>query len=484
MKRAPNKRLASGSFLAEALIAIGVLAMIAGSIVVSLSGQLNAAQSSKETATATAYAQEGIEAARTIRNTGWDGLAIGAHGVGWINGSWGFSGTSDSTSTFTRVVNVMAIDDHDRRVDSIVTWSSTPGYTRALALTTILSDWRNAAQVNPGGDLRGDWCHPSIIGTNFNFGSNFRATAVDTDQNLLGLAGFGTVSMTNDLALIDITDPQHPVMHGAVSTGVGVSELSIDATRHYAYLANSGTSNQLQIVDISNIDAPRLVNQYTIPGNVQKGRSIDRVGNLVYFGTEGPSDKEFSIIDVTDVMNPVLLGDVSVGNDINDIMVYGDYAYLATDVNGKEITVVNVHNYHNPKIAAYSNIPGPQYAEMVYYDHATERAYISRQTQNGQGTQEVAVYDVSDKTNLVRIGNGLESDSDVNGIMSEGNLLFVVSSGDMEFRSFVADDPSDLRLCGGVDLGSGIDPTDIVYKDNVFYLSIFDETGIRIITTY
>ena len=483
MKRMATDRLRSGSFLVEAIIAIAVFSVVAGSILVSLATQFGTAQSSRETAIATSYAEEAIEAARSIRDTDWNALAAGQHGIAWTDGTWSFSGSANEADGFTRTLEVQEIDEHNRQVNVVVSWSPSGQRTRTVELSTILSDWRNAEQVDLGGDLDGDWTYPEIVGTDFDFGAQFRGLAVDVDGNILGLAGFGTVSQTNELVLLDVTNPYAPVVHGKLNTGTGVNELSIDLARNYVYMAYAGTSNQLQIVDISNIDAPVLVRQYSIPGNVQKGRSLDRIGNLVYFGTEGPSTKEFSVIDVTDVMHPVLRGNISVGNDINDIHVVGDYAYLATDVNGRELTIVDVSDSWNLKVKSYSNIPGPQYAEMVYYDESTERAYIGRQFQTGNGTPEVAVYDVSDKTKPTREG-GLEVDVSVNCLMAIGNMLFVLSAGDMEFRVYDAEDPDDLRYYGGVDFGSTAVPTDVIYKNNIFYVSIFDSSGLRIVTAY
>jgi type II secretory pathway pseudopilin PulG len=484
MKRASKKPQLAGSFLVEALIAIAVLTIIAGSIVVSLSNQLNTAQSSRDTATATAFAQEGLEAARVIRNAGWDGLATGQHGVGWINGTWGFSGTSDSTSTYTRVVNVTQIDDHDRQVDSTVTWSPTQGRTRTITLTTILSDWRNAAQVDlGGGGLDGDWTAPGIISGQLDFGANFRALDVDVASTTLALAGFGTVSQTNELCMLDVSNPNSPVIHGCLNTGTGVNKVRIDLARKLVFMAYAGTSNQLQIADFSNIDAPTLKKQFTIAGNTQKGRSLDRVGNLIYLGTEGPATKEFYIYDVTDPMNPVLKGSLKIGNDINCVQVVGDYAYLASDVDGKELVIVNVHDPANPTLVSNTDVPGPQYAEVVWYDSATDRVYVGRQANATVNTPEVAVFDVSNKAAPQLIGS-MEVPVNVNTLLSVGNLLFVMTLGDIEFRAYVATDPADLRYYGGIDFPIGDEPRGVKYLNNKFYVAVFNRYGLRIVTTF
>ncbi len=484
MKRAPKKRQPGGSFLVEALIAIAILTIIAGSIVVSLSSQINSTTTSRDTAAATAYAQEGLEAARVIRNTGWDALATGNHGIAWVNGNWGFSGTSDATSTYTRVVSVAAIDDHDRSVNSTVTWTPAPGRPRTVTLSTILSDWRNASQVDlGGGGLGGDWTAPGIVNGQLDFGANFRALDVDVVSTTLAIAGFGTVAQTNELCMLDVSNANSPVIHGCLNTGTGVNKVRIDLARKLVFMAYAGTSNQLQIADFSNIDNVTLKKQFTIAGNTQKGRSLDRVGNLIYFGTEGPATKEFYVIDVTDPLNPVIKGSIQLGNDINGIQVVGDYAYLATDVDGKELSIVNIHDPTHPVLTSITDVPGPQHAEVVWYDAATDRAYVGRQTNSDPNTPEVVVYDVSNKASPQLIGS-MEVPVDVNTLLSVGNLLFVLTFGDIEFRAYVATDPANLRYYGGIDFPAGDEPRGVKYLSNKFYVAIFNEYGLRIVSSF
>jgi hypothetical protein len=256
----------------------------------------------------------------------------------------------------------------------------------------------------------------------------------------------------------------------------------IDFARHLVFLAYAGTSNQLQIVDISNIDAPTLVKQFSILGNTQKGRSLDPVGQTLYFGTEGSATKEFYVIDVSNYLNPTIKGSVSIGNDVNGVQVVGHYAYLASDVDGKEMVIVNVTTSTSPVVVSRTDVPGPQHAEVVWYDANTDRAYVGRQTNAGVNTPEVAVYDVTNKAAPVLVGS-MEVPVDVNTLITVGNLLFVMTLGDIEFRAYVATDPADLRYYGGIDFPVGDEPRGVKYYNNIFYVAIFDRYGLRIITS-
>ncbi len=473
-----------GSFLVEALIAIAILSIIAGTIVVSLSNQITGTQTSRDTSAATAYAQEGLEAARAIRDSGWGNLATGVHGATWTSAGWTFTNTSDTKNGFNRTITVTTIDDHNVSVDANITWKPSPGRTRTLKLSSILSDWRNASQVDlGGGGLTGNWGTPVFLGTTLDFGANFRALDVDVASTTLVIAGFGTVSQTNELCILDVADPNNPILHGCLNTGTGVNKVRIDLTRKLVYMAYAGTSNQLQIADISNIDAPVLKKQFTISGNTQKGRSLDRVGNMIYFGTEGPATREFYVIDVTDAMNPIIKGSVSIGNDVNCVQVVGNYAYLASDVDGKQMVIVDISNPTNPVIKSLTDAPGTMSAEVVWYDQNTDRAYIGRKTDSLTNTPEVTVYNVANKSAPVLVGS-MEVPVDVNTLITVGNLLFVMTLGDIEFRAYVATDPADLRYYGGIDFPAGDEPRGVTYKNNIFYIAIFNRYGLRIVSSY
>jgi len=164
-------------------------------------------------------------------------------------------------------------------------------------------------------------------------------------------------------------------------------------------------------------------------------------------------------------------------------MAVGNYAYLASDVDNKEAVIVDISNPTNPYVVKLVDLPGTSNAECVYYDEATDRLYVARQVNTAAGTPEVVILDVSNKSNPVIVGS-LEVPVDVDSVMAIGNMMFVLSRGDMEFRAYLVNDPSDIRYYGGVDFGVGDVPNDVIYQDNTFYVAIFNRYGLRIVTAF
>jgi hypothetical protein len=186
---------------------------------------------------------------------------------------------------------------------------------------------------------------------------------------------------------------------------------------------------------------------------------------------------------VNDPLNPTIKGSLKIGNDINCVQVVGNYAFLASDVDGKEMVIVNISDPANPTLVSQTDVPGPQYAEVVWYDAATKRAYVGRQTNATADTPEVAVFDATNLSAPQLVGS-MEVPVNVNTLLSVGNLLFVMTLGDIEFRAYVATDPADLRYFGGVDFPIGDEPRGVKYLNNNFYVAVFERYGLRIVSSF
>ncbi len=105
----------------------------------------------REKTQAILIAEEGLEAARAIRDKNWGSLTVGDHGVGIVNGTWAFAGSSDTIQNkFTRVVNVSDLSQDKKKIISRVTWFFRASDQRQVELVSYLTDWQRLA---PGGVL-------------------------------------------------------------------------------------------------------------------------------------------------------------------------------------------------------------------------------------------------------------------------------------------------------------------------------------------
>lgn len=452
-------------------------------VLVSLTGQLAHVNSSSKDLQAASLAKEAVDAAKSIRDANWTDLADGVHGLTYANGAWGFSGSSDVSNGFTRTVTVSEVATNEKKVTVNIAWKGAAGQNRSYGFSTMLANWRNLDTTPAGGSLSGDWHNPVNIGNLLDFGAGFRGIAEDIGGNYLYVAGYGSITSSNELVVVDVSNPLLPVFRGSINTGVGVNKVAVDDGRKLAFLANASKTSQLQIIDVSNPDSLKLKKQFGISGNNNTGRSIDLQGNYVYLGTEGPAPAEFNIIDTTNSLSPVLKGSVAVGNDINDVEVSGNYAYIASDVDNREVGIIDVSNPNSPSVKAWVDLPGVNNVEDLFYDPATKYLYVGRQTDPSPNTPEMVIINVATSTAPVIAGQ-LEYDVSLDSIYAEGNLMIITALGDLEFKMYNVSNLPAIVYYGGIDFGTSDTPTDIVYKDNVFYVTVWQQYALRIISAY
>lgn len=130
-----------GFSLIEVIIAVGIL----GSTVVGLFTGIIDAQLSTTLIgiknQSLLYADEGLEAARNMRDKSWNSLSAGDYGLVISSGHWELSGTEDTNEFYTRVITIDAISSQKKRVTSSVTWNYA-GKTGTVFLETYLTNWK------------------------------------------------------------------------------------------------------------------------------------------------------------------------------------------------------------------------------------------------------------------------------------------------------------------------------------------------------
>jgi hypothetical protein len=170
--------------------------------------------------------------------------------------------------------------------------------------------------------------------------------------------------------IFDVSTPSAPVEIGGGTTlntsiyGVVVQDRFIDGNKHrLAYLATTYDTNEVVVLDITDPEnVKRLTGAYTdLPGN-KDSRSIFLLGDKLYVGLESGNGSDFFILGTS---NPLLaisglpiLGQRDVGTSVNDIFVSNQLAFLATTKSNKEfqiwrvaypesITLIKEYNFGN-----------------------------------------------------------------------------------------------------------------------------------------
>lgn len=87
-------------------------------------------------------ADEGLEAARSIKDSGFANLTDGVHGLGTSTG-WSLQvDTMTIEEIYTRTLTISTIDERTKKVVSSVSWVLGNGSSEEVSLATYLTNWR------------------------------------------------------------------------------------------------------------------------------------------------------------------------------------------------------------------------------------------------------------------------------------------------------------------------------------------------------
>lgn len=137
-----------GFSLVEVLLSVSIFGLLLIFLVGGLIyGQEGTALSGARTR-ATFLAEEGLEASRNIRDSGFANLTGGTFGLSNSTSHWVFSGSSDTTDQFTRSITISSVDANRKQIVSTVAWQQNPQRLGSVQLTTYLTNWKAGTSIN------------------------------------------------------------------------------------------------------------------------------------------------------------------------------------------------------------------------------------------------------------------------------------------------------------------------------------------------
>jgi hypothetical protein len=149
-----------GALVLEIMLAATIFVLFASGVVVGIVNVLNMNRNANERVVATNYAQEGLEALRSIKNQNYNALTLTA-GTGvqldGTSGLWEYNGAGNNTwGDYTRVLEVEAVyrdgsgniagsgtlDYNTKKITATVTWNFTSAKAQSVAITDYLTYWK------------------------------------------------------------------------------------------------------------------------------------------------------------------------------------------------------------------------------------------------------------------------------------------------------------------------------------------------------
>lgn len=295
-----------------------------------------------------------------------------------------------------------------------------------------------------------------------------------------------------DFLRVSIATPTAPTLTSSATLAVQTNDISFDPTGAYAFLATSGNTQEVTVVAISSM---AMVSTLDTTGTGD-GMAITMYGSHIFIGTQddtveitvartneggwaypalqgsqdatrnytpsaiyvsanrayvgsssNASTGEFFVYDITTPTAPTYLGNFETGATVNDIVVSGNYAYIASSDNSRELDILDISTPSAITRAGVLNLTGSQDAVTLALSGTT--AYVGRTTGAGK---DFYVIDVTTASAPVESGS-VNTAATVNETIASGNYVYAATSKtSAEFTIFDVSSPSSPSVAGVVDL--------------------------------
>ncbi|MBI4713859.1 prepilin-type N-terminal cleavage/methylation domain-containing protein [Candidatus Uhrbacteria bacterium] len=272
----------------------------------------------------------------------------------------------------------------------------------------------------------------------------------------------------DDLHSLDISNPEGTITQTAsLDVGASVFDIGLDGVEDYIFLTTDDNAKELIVVkrstfaqssflDLVGNDNARAVVNYgahlyvgtdnntqdfiilqtelggwgsaAVVGDVDKLGSQDPTSIVIQTGfayiatSENPSQPELFIYDISIPTSPVYLGAFEVGSTINDFVVQGDFAYLSTTDDNRELDIVDVGNKASPSREGSFNAEGSTDGNSVAVSGST--VYLGRLQDSGAEFLVINTATLSSPT----LSGFLEIGADVNDLKVDNTEVYAATS--------------------------------------------------------
>jgi Tfp pilus assembly protein PilV len=468
----------SGQSLIEVIVAIFVFVLGIASVgMLVLDANVTSRQGIERTK-AVFLAEEGLEAARSMRNASFAGLAAGTHGVTTTPGMWVFSGASDEADQFTRTVKVEDIDAMQKKVTADVTWPFLPLRPGSVSLVTYLANiftkfWSqtNVSDFNGGrrnsveaANVSGGEVRPVSLGDFSNAQTlriiNAASTGAVRDIAISGDTAYAVraSSAGAEFLALDISDVSSstPAQIGSVEIGAAVNGIAISGG--YAYIATADNARELIVIRLSDYS---IVNSFDTPTGAD-ALHVAISGTSAYVVTGNSSAQEFYKLDAASPEGAITqISETEIGGDVSGIAVSGGYAFLATGHNTRELAVVRISD---GVLVNSLNLSGT--ADMSGIAVSGSRAYLSRLS---SADPEVYAVDTGAPEGPLSAANSLNLGGSANAVFTSGNgRLYVAGSDNTKELSVI--DTASFAETGFANLATNNDALAVSFYGGYAYL--------------
>lgn len=381
---------------------------------------------------------------------------------------------SSAEDIYLKETSVEDIDAYTKKVTSRVSWETDPLRPQEIELATILTDKQTA--IDEGGDTggsnpTGNWQNPITL-SSIDVGAGNQATDVDVSGNTVYISTQSSSRSKPDVHAFDVSNPASPFLLDDLDAGA-YALASLDYNNGYVYGASTGVIPDLKVIDAHNPADLNVASDFNVITFVN-AKSVLKINTTVYLGVQKTAfNGEFFALDVADPLNPSQLDVFEINGDANKIFYKNHLAYVATSRDDKELFILNVANPASISEAGHLDISGSSDAIGIFVQSAS-RVFL------GAGNI-LYVLDAADPLHISILGS-LDVGGAINDIYVAGNLAFLATSNsNREFQVTDVSNPASPTLYSYFNfsqVATGVD-----YQNNIVYVSVRSNDGLRIITS-
>lgn len=342
----------NGFSLVEILLSGALFAIIISVLVGALIYGQESSQVAGTEFRATLLAEEGLEAVRNIRDNDFANLSNGTYGLSISGGKWTLVGVSDTTEIFNRTITISTPSTDRFQVTSNVTWSGTTQRAGSVSLVSYLNNWRKTVAVI------GDWTNPNTSISTLDLSGGTTGFKIQVQGSYAYIIRSGA----NNFTVINISNPASPTVVGSLNLVGTLNNLAVSG--NYAYVVGADNNSELQVVDITNPASPTLAGTFNAAGNAD-ALGIYVSGSYAYMVRATSANYEFAIINITTPGSPSISGSLEFASNINDVVVSGNYAYMATSSTTSELFIADITNKSSPASLTTLNLTGTSSALAI-----------------------------------------------------------------------------------------------------------------------
>jgi hypothetical protein len=482
-----------GQLLFEAIIALALFGLIAAVLVSMAAGGLSSLTQGGDYTQAAALADEGIEAARSVRDGAWNELRYPTTQAVPAGTQWTLNDTANSEviGKFSRTLLIDSVcrdgshtiqncpslytDPHSKKITSRVSWTVRAGITNTVERIAYSTNWDsrdmttntkavfdagnfNATESRPTNDvivkMFNNWAAARVHSTiQLADTSNANDIFVDEYSDILYFVT-DTRAGAGEFFAYDISNISNasPVLLGSVELGVNVDAIWADS-RGYIYVGTGVDNSEIKVIKYQGAGSGyQVVGTWSTPGAT--GNVNDLYGSsdgsklvVVTSNDATAGANEVFIMNIADPLSiptsPLFQYEVS--DNANAVTVSGDYAYIATNSNNQDLIFLQM----SPFIVDSRDVPGGSDAHDLSVSNDT--LYISK---SASSESELFSYNISDPANPIAGPTAEISDDVLSVFVYDGFAYLATNNSTGELRVVNVSTPTFSVIGGGDANGS------------------------------